>query len=74
MDGENERYHGYETDSEDTTAFFNIRCPKCGRWTKAPDSAHLPTEWSPAKCIAICAKCGEVELEYEGEFSKDECY
>lgn len=56
-------------------ACYNRRCPKCGRWTKAPKSVtHRETAEGTVygKCGADCKKCGKVELEFEGWFGEDE--
>jgi len=54
-------------DDGNGNAVFDTRCPKCRRFTTPPKTI------AGYKCIAKCKRCGDVELEYDGQYSDEEC-
>ena len=68
-----EQYVSFEFDDLGV-AVFNRRCPKCGRWLAFKNVLECTTGGdSQTTALASCKRCGKVELEFEGWFSKEEC-
>lgn len=74
--GGEEQYRSYESPFSGMLATFNRRCRGCGRWTKPhPIVMFMETirGEETSGCMGTCKKCGKVELEFEGWFSKEDC-
>ncbi len=48
------------------SATFILACPKCGRFVKAREIAKVDKRGQPDGPNADCAKCGPVQMLFEG--------